>query len=272
VRVVIDLQGGQGPNASRGIGRFSLNLAKAMIALRGSHEVLLALNGSFPEDVDAIRQAFATLLPQDSIRVWTVAGPVSGVERADDSRRLLAQMTREAFLAGLQPDVVLITSLFEGPAGHAVTSIGRFSRMTTAVVLYDLIPLIHRKLYLSNPVIEQWYFRKLDDLRRADFLLAISDSSGSEAVAHVGVPAERSYTVSCGFEDKFQPLVLDSTDAAYLDSRYGLTRPFVMYTGGIDPRKNVEGFIRAYALLPVDIQKRHQLAGIGYSCWQERTV
>ena len=35
-----------------------------------------------------------------------------------------------------------------------------------------------------------------------------------------------------------------------LRERYCLTRPFVMYTGGIDHRKNIEGLISAYARLP----------------------
>ncbi|MFZ6649158.1 glycosyltransferase [Undibacterium sp. TJN25] len=37
-------------------------------------------------------------------------------------------------------------------------------------------------------------------------------------------------------------------------------RPFVMYTGGIDLRKNIEALIRAYAGLPEGLRRQHQLA------------
>jgi hypothetical protein len=33
-----------------------------------------------------------------------------------------------------------------------------------------------------------------------------------------------------------------------------------MYTGGIDYRKNIEGLIRAFSLLPESIRRSHQLA------------
>jgi glycosyltransferase involved in cell wall biosynthesis len=42
--------------------------------------------------------------------------------------------------------------------------------------------------------------------------------------------------------------------------RYGLLRPFVMYTGGIEHRKNVAGLVHAYALLPKSLRENHQLA------------
>ena len=58
--------------------------------------------------------------------------------------------------------MLLVTSLFEGLGDDAVTSIGEFAGVVpTAVVLYDLIPLIHSKIYLENPVIRHWYLNKL---------------------------------------------------------------------------------------------------------------
>ena len=45
-----------------------------------------------------------------------------------------------------------------------------------------------------------------------------------------------------------------------LRNRYGLSRAFVMYTGGIDFRKNIEKLIDAYAQLPNQLRATHQLA------------
>ena len=42
--------------------------------------------------------------------------------------------------------------------------------------------------------------------------------------------------------------------------RYELKRPFVMYTGGIEYRKNIEGLIRAFGRLPQNIRQQQQLA------------
>ena len=263
MRIVIDIQGAQSTgNRNRGIGRYTLALAKEMTRQCDAHEVLLVLNGLFPETIELMRAAFASLLPQDNICVWEAAGPVYAVDQSNDSRRQIAEITREAFLASLQPDVVLNMSIFEGLGeDDAITSIGVFtSRLPTAVVLYDLIPLIHRSIYLENPVVERWYQNKLDQLRRADLLLAISGSSAQEAVDYLGFPSANVVNISAACDSQFQPLKVDETTRVQLHKTYGLIRPFVMYTGGIDHRKNIEGLIRAYARLPKHLRAAHQLA------------
>ena len=47
MRIVIDMQGFQGTNRNRGIGRYTVSLTKAIIKNKGDHEIILALNGLF---------------------------------------------------------------------------------------------------------------------------------------------------------------------------------------------------------------------------------
>ena len=56
----------------------------------------------------------------------------------------------------------------------------------TAVVLYDLIPLVRRSDYLADPTFERWYERCIGHVRRADQLLAISEASRVEAIERPG--------------------------------------------------------------------------------------
>ena len=216
----------------------------------------------FPDTIEAIRAAFDGLIPQENIRVWQVPGPVCSSSNENDWHRRTAELVREAFLASLKPDIVLVSSLFEGLSDDAVTSIGMLSRtMPTAVILYDLIPLIQRRPYLENPVVEAWYENKLDHLRRADMLLAISESSRQEGIQYLGFPAETCINISTAADQQFQPQQIDSEKEQEVRQRYGLNRPFVMYTGGIDHRKNIEGLIRAYAQITAEpLRTRHQLA------------
>jgi glycosyltransferase involved in cell wall biosynthesis len=262
MRIVIDMQGAQSSGSrTRGIGRYTLSLVKEMIHQRGEHDVILALNGLFPDTVEPLRASFAGLLPQDNIRVWETVGPVSANDPSNNGRRKVAENIHEAFIASLQPDVVLDTSIFEGLVDDAVTSIGVFtSRLPTAVILYDLIPLIHRRIYLENPVVERWYLNKLDHLRRADLLLSISASSGKEAVDHLGLQPAKVVNISTACDKQFQALTIDQVLKTQTHKTYGLLRPFVMYTGGIDHRKNIDGLIRAYASLPQLVRTEHQLA------------
>lgn len=262
MRIVIDLQAAQSTGSRhRGIGRYSLSLALAMVRNRGTHEILIALNGLFPETIDFLRSRFAGLLPAENIRVWHAPGPVSGLEAGNDWRRQSAELVREAFLASLKPDIVHVSSLFEGLVDDAVATISTFSnQIPTAVTLYDLIPYVHRQVYLEDKAIEAWYLRKLESLRRADLWLAISESSRQEGITYLGLDDKRSFNISTDADPHFRRLEISAASEESLRQRYALPRPLVMYTGGIDHRKNIDGLIRAFARLPAALRRTHQLA------------
>lgn len=262
MRIVIDLQAAQSTDSRhRGIGRYSMSLALAMVRNRGEHEILIALNGLLPEAIEPIRARFDGLLPQENIRVWTAVAPVAASQHGNAWRRQSAELVREAFLAGLKPDVVHVSSLFEGYVDDAVTSVGVLSRtFPTAVTLFDLIPYIHRDSYLRSPVVADWYQGKIEHLRRADLWLAISESSRREGIEHLGLPEARSVNISSDADAHFRPLEVSAEMEQTLRKKHGLSRPFVMYTGGIDRRKNVEGVVRAFGKLPKALRETHQLA------------
>ena len=262
MRIVIDLQGAQTSGSRfRGIGRYSLALAQAMAQLNNKHEIWIALNNLFPDTIESLRAAFEGLVPQERIVVWHAPGPVAETESNNRWRLKVGECLREAFLASLKPDVVHISSLFEGFGDDALASVGMLeSQLPTAVTLYDLIPLIYRDPYLTNPAVQSWYERKLGSLRRARLCLAISESSRREGIDHLNLPEEWVVNISTAADAMFQPVQLSADQAQTIRQRYGLTRPFIMYTGGIDHRKNIEGLISAYAKLPPAVRADHQLA------------
>ena len=265
MRIVIDLQGAQCDSRHRGIGRYSLALAQAMVRNRGSHEVLIALNGLFPDSIEPIRAAFDTILPQENIRVWFAPDPVSGVDTSNIGRRQSAELIREAFLESLQPDIVLVTSLFEGFGDNAVTSIGLYSnKLPSAVIFYDLIPLIQSDVYLApHPNFEKLYREKLDHLRRADLYLAISDSSRLEVVEHLHVRPEQAINIAAAADQHFEKINISDLKEKYFRGRFGLTRPFLMYSGATDDRKNHLRLIKAFSQLSSDMKYKYQLAIVG---------
>ena len=262
MRIVIDMQGAQSiSNGNRGIGRYTMSLAKALARERGKHELLLVLNGAFPASVERIRAQFIGLLQQEDIRVWYTQPPMAYVEPGSEWLRQSGELVREAFIASLNPDFVLLSSLFEGLIDDAVTSLKRFDgQYMTAVILYDLIPFIHRQPYLENPLVEAWYLEKIEHLQRADLWLAISESSSQEGVEYLDLPSARCVNISTDADAHFQKIAVSAEMERGLRDQYGLHRHFVMYTGGIDHRKNIEGLIRAYARLSPQLRATHQLA------------
>ena len=248
MRLAIDLQGAQGENRGRGIGRFAQNLTEAIIRQSGRHDITIFLNGALESPGSDLQRYFIDLLCPKSVKVWT---PGADPERS-----------REEFLAGLAPDMVLVPSLFEGIVTPAYTSIPTSSLAPpTAVVMHDLIPLVRRDLYLdNNPVLERWYTGKLEHLRRADLLLCNSDDTRRDCIDLLPFEKDRVITIGGGVDPRIGPEQIPVEEALDLRRKLGLTKPFVMYVGGIDPRKNIEGLIDAFAELPADIRRRHQIA------------
>lgn len=261
MRIVIDLQACQSTGSrDRGIGRYSLALAKAMLGIAEGHEFFLLLNGLFADTIAPIVEQFNGLIPAHRVVVWHAPGPVAEGLEENRWRNRAAELVREQVIASLQPDVVHVTSLFEGSGDDAVVSIAANGRAwVTVVTLYDLIPLVYRERYLSAPAQQQWYFRKLHSLKQADCLLAISESTRQEAIENLRMSPERIVNMSSAVDAHFSPGQVEAAQWTSLQARFHITKNFVMYTGGIDWRKNIDGLIVAFAALPLALRTQYQL-------------
>lgn len=264
MRIVIDMQGAQSASRHRGIGRYSLSFVKAIIRNRGEHEIILALNGLFPHTIEPIRAEFDEFLPQSNIRVWNAPGPTRACENGLDTRRNIAELLREAFLEKLEPDVIHITSIFEGFVDDAVVSIGRFDGDTpVSAILYDLIPLNNPVEYLSNPEYEKFYRNKLDQILKASSLQAISEFSKSEFLErfqYLNIPVT---TIHAAVEPFFEKININIKDKENLFKRFGIALPFVLFSGATDERKNLPRLIEAYSKLDESLKKSHQIVLAG---------
>lgn len=261
MRLIIDLQGAQGSNQHRGIGRYCLSLTKSMIETCEGHEVFVALSALFPETIEPIKAALTSILPADRIIVWQAPARVYAADPQNDPRRIAAELLREATLARVSPDYILVTSMFEGLHDDVVTSVGQlYTSIPTAAVLFDLIPLINPALYLASPIVASWYQNKLGQIRRADLLLTISESARQEALEHLATKPSCAVNISTAADEHFTPAPVSDARRKHLAREFGLDRPFVLYTGGIDHRKNVEGLIEAFSRLPASVRLEHQLA------------
>jgi glycosyltransferase involved in cell wall biosynthesis len=265
MRIVIDLQGAQCGSRDRGIGRYSLSLAQAMVRNRGNNEVLIVLNGMFPETIEPISLAFDGLCSRANILVWNAQAPVSSNDPGNTWRRHTAEFTREVFLASLKPDIVHISSLMEGFNDDAVHSIGILNiPLPTAVTFYDLIPLIQSEIYLAPyPEFQLAYREKLGHLARANLYLSISESSREEAIKYLSASNKDVINISAGVDECFKPISLTEGKKKKILDKFGFKRPILMCSGATDERKNHIRLIKAFALLPLALRKAHQLAIVG---------
>lgn len=259
MRVILDLQGCQSSSRLRGIGRYSLSLAKAIVRNAGDHDIWIVLSDLFPGLVEELRLEFSGMLPPEKLVVMSLPGPVKA-QSGRPWRTAAAELIREYAISELRPDVVHISSLFEGFTSNSTTTVKLLDPSpVVAVTHYDLIQYLDPETHLVDPRLREFFYRKLEMLKRVDLMLAISGYSGEEAARELGIAEDRIVNISSGVGEHFQPGVLDEAKSEALMRRHGLTRPFVMTTGIAEPRKNLEGLIKAFGRMPAEVRSRYQL-------------
>ena len=265
MRIAIDMQGAQSESRYRGIGRYTISLAKAIVNNKGGHEVILVLSGLFPETIDTICAEFNGLLPRENIRVWFAPGQTKELEPENNWRRESAEILREAFLLNLNLDIILVMSLFEGFVDDVITSIKKFDVATPiAVILYDLIPFADKKTYLgTNHLYNQHYLRKIEYFKKADLYLAISENSAKDAKSLLNIDKARIVNIGAACGEIFRPDALPGDERNIILNKFKIIKPFIMYTGDMEGRKNIDRLVNAYTKLSADIKNKHQLVLVG---------
>jgi len=103
-------------------------------------------------------------------------------------------------------------------------------------------------------------------VRRADVVLADSESTRQDLIELLHVPEERLLLVYPGVEERFAPGVEESVIEGAL-RRYGLHRPYILGLGTLQPRKNFCRLIRAFDLLRRQHPVPHSLVIGGSKGW-----
>jgi glycosyltransferase involved in cell wall biosynthesis len=262
MRILIDMQGTQSDSRFRGIGRYSKAFIRHLIQAKKEHEILLAFSSAFPESLATLYPEFETIIGPENIKIWHPVTPVHYADQANTVRRIVSEQIREAFFESLRPDVVLITSLFEGFGDNVVTSVGPLSKnIPVAVILYDFIPMLYPDQYLGNERLKAWYYEKLEYLKQARLLLAISESVKNESREILDVVPANVVTISSAVESLFWTEQATAFDV--VRDGYGITQPFLLYTGGSDPRKNLLRLVEAFASISKKTLMEHQLVLAG---------
>ena len=136
-----------------------------------------------------------------------------------------------------------------------------------------VITMVYDMVYKAYPETMNRKTRYMLDLnmerscRRADIILTISQFSKNEIIKYLHVPSEKIVVVPCGVDfSKFRP-DLGAGDIADAKSKYGITGEYLHYLGTLEPRKNIERLIEAYALLKERLGTVPRLVIAGKKGW-----
>ncbi len=175
--VLVDVQATQSAShRDRGVARYTAELAAAL--WRGSRELV----HSFLLNPD--------LAPPGAIEPLVASGRVAYSDRGDFTAARLLHVC-----SPIELDV---------PIGRLWPAAAAGRGLRLVVTLYDLIPEIFADRYLQDPGLRRRYRARLELVRAADLVLAISEQTARDAVERLGLHPDRVVVVGAAASERLR--------------------------------------------------------------------
>ena len=134
------------------------------------------------------------------------------------------------------------------------------SRSKLTATIHDLTCWLLPETHLAaNVAADKLFADRI--LRRADGIIAVSEATRDDAVRILKLPPERFRIIHHGVGEVY--FQVKPEDAAAARSRLGLKRPYVLFVGSIEPRKNVDLLLNAFDKLPLSVRMEFELVLAG---------
>ena len=243
--MIIGIDASALPPQPVGAGNYIIHLVRVLAALKSEDEfTVFAQSGG--------RELIA--LSEETACRWVI------VPNMKPAVRLVWEQTLFPRLVS-QSRVELLHSLhYTRPIGLPCASVVTFHDMT-----FFLYPRLHTRA-------KRIFFQLAMQIsaRRADALIADSESTRQDAIRLLGIPPQKIYTALLGVDDAYRP-ISDQRALEAVRLKYNLPPDFILYVGLVEPRKNLPLLIRAFRKL-IDLKTETRLVIAGRLGWMYTQV
>jgi len=188
-------------------------------------------------------------------RVWSIPGKLYGI--------LFKYFIAPPIdvLSGARGDVYLFPNFARWPL---------FFRSRSIVVIHDLA-------YLNAPQYVpprlRAYLNKFVPraISNSQMVLAVSETTKQDLITSYGIDPAKIMVASNAVDHSiFYPRKKSDIHGAKQD--YGIEGKYIMFTGTIEPRKNIQGVLRAYQALPDKMRNEYSLVLTGGKGWMDGEI
>src|SRR5262249_49629482 len=139
---------------------------------------------------------------------------------------------------------------------HATKLLYPPRRPRLTATLHDLTCWLMPELHQSANVAAEKRFAELI-WRHADVLIAVSENTRRDAVEVLGLHPEKIAVIHPGVPREY--FEATPAAAALARQRYLLHKPYVLFIGTIEPRKNIDRLLDAWQSVPASISEEFNL-------------
>ena len=208
-----------------------------------------------------IRHLQATAASGDSVTAFPFLGDLGALNHDGSNIGRFGTLARIATLLTVNrlPLIDLVTSNAE--VFHASNQIRKPpARMALTATVHDLTCWLMPELHTAANVQADENFAQ-QILKRARGLIAVSENTRQDAIRVLKVPPDRIRTIHSGISDVF-------FDAVPTPKQ----KPYILFVGTIEPRKNLDVLLDAYSALRKDLREAFDLVVAGPAGWASETT
>lgn len=135
-----------------------------------------------------------------------------------------------------------------------------------------MVLTIHDLVYRKHPETMKFSGYLLERLllpasaKRAAHIITDSEASKKDLINELNIPTEKISVIHLGYH--IPAKLKNDFDL----SAIGIDKPYVLFLGSIEPRKNAERLVEAYLNLPKSLQNSHQLILAGGKGWKSEAL
>lgn len=141
-------------------------------------------------------------------------------------------------------------------------------RTPSATFFHD-ITYITNPEYVSGPNCYDLTRLMPGVVERASFVITNSESSKRGIIDAYGTPSDKIVVEHIPTVDTVQ---ITQTDADTRIKKLGITGPYLLFFGTLEPRKNLVGLMLAYEKLPDDLRQKYTLVITGKKGWKDEEI
>lgn len=223
---------------SRGIGRYSENVINKILEINREENLKIFLNGNYKEKIK--------IKENTNTEVVTINYNTPKQSEKNTENHIIQFLSYKK--ANL--DILHVFSAFEGYPSNLPVINPYLERLNSMLytTIYDFIPLHYPEHYLADQKYKINYYKNLKTIYDSDILFSDSLSTRADAINLLGINPNKVIHIGGGISDSFYKIEnLSPNIVEKIKKKYNIDGRFVLYTGGIDFRKNIERSIAAFS-------------------------
>lgn len=137
--------------------------------------------------------------------------------------------------------------VFFGPCD--ILPLGLPKKIKKILVVHDLVPVLYPETMANyNHLVHKLFFEK--SIKTADAIIAVSQATKKDIIRHFRIAPEKIVVIHEGVKETFSPP--EEEKILSLRQKYGLSKPYILNVGTLEPKKNHITLLKAFKRLKID--------------------